>query len=101
MLRQLYMANLPNNTLITSDQEEEINVVQNTSENVQVTSVPAVTKLDRQRPVVTSAAEEGLCKFVVLFIRDSLPNEENPSSAAEVTTGRWRSSFVTAGTLVT
>jgi hypothetical protein len=30
------MANLPNNTIITSDQEEEINVVQNTSENVQL-----------------------------------------------------------------
>ena len=27
VLRQLYMANLPNNTIITSDQEEEINVV--------------------------------------------------------------------------
>jgi hypothetical protein len=58
------MANLPNNTIITSDQEEEINVVQNTSENVQVTNVPAVTTaassgLDRQRPVVNSAAAEG------------------------------------------
>jgi hypothetical protein len=45
-----------NNTIITSDQEEEINVVQNTPENVQVTNVPAVTTaassgLDRQRPV--------------------------------------------------
>ena len=64
VLRQLYMANLPNNTIITSDQEEEINVVQNTSENVQVTNVPAVTTaassgLDRQRPVVNSAAAEG------------------------------------------
>jgi hypothetical protein len=64
VLRQLYMANLPNNTIITSDQEEEINVVQNTSENVQVTNVPAVTTaassgLDRQRPVVNSAAVEG------------------------------------------
>jgi hypothetical protein len=61
VLRQLYMANLPNNTIITSDQEEEINVVQNTSENVQVTNVPAVTtaassELDHQRPVVNSAA---------------------------------------------
>ena len=37
------MANLPINIIITSDQEEEINVVQNTSENVQVTNVPAVT----------------------------------------------------------
>lgn len=64
VLRQLYMANLPNNTIITSDQEEEINVVQNTPENVQVTNVPAVTTaassgLDRQRPVVNSAAAEG------------------------------------------
>ena len=48
------------------------------------------------------------CTSVVLhvFIRDSLPNEENPSAAAEFTTGRWRSSpdeaaVVTAGTLVT
>jgi hypothetical protein len=24
-----------------------------------------------------------------VFIRDSLPNEENPSAAAEFTTGRW------------
>ena len=64
VLRQLYMANLPINIIITSDQEEEINVVQNTSENVQVTNVPAVTTaassgLDRQRPVVNSAAAEG------------------------------------------
>jgi hypothetical protein len=56
VLRQLYMANLPNNTTITSDQEEEI--------NVQVTNVPAVTTaassgLDRQRPVIHSAAAEG------------------------------------------
>ena len=29
VLRQLYMANLPNNTIITSDQEEESNVLQN------------------------------------------------------------------------
>jgi hypothetical protein len=40
------------------------NVVQNTPENVQVTNVPAVTTaassgLDRQRPVVNSAAAEG------------------------------------------
>lgn len=34
VLRQLYLANLPNNTQISSDQEEEINVVQNTPENV-------------------------------------------------------------------
>ena len=64
VLRQLYMANLPNNTLITSDREEEINVGHNTSENVQVTSVPIVTTavssaLDRQCPVVTSAAAKG------------------------------------------
>lgn len=50
---------------MTSEQEEEINVGQNTLESVQVTSVPAVTTeissaLDRQRPVVTSSAAEGL-----------------------------------------
>jgi hypothetical protein len=44
------------------------------------------------------------CKSVVLFLRDSLPDEENPSVAAEVTRGHWRSSaddaaVVTAGTM--
>jgi hypothetical protein len=99
VLRQLYMANLPNNTIITSDQEEEINVVQNTPENVQVTNVPItfeilerVSVADRNAHVVSlnRASLFTFCTSVVLhvFIRDSLPNEENPSAAAEFTTGR-------------
>ena len=51
VLRQLYMANLPNNTIITSDQEEEI--------NVPAVTTAASSGLDRQRPVVNSAAAEG------------------------------------------
>jgi hypothetical protein len=44
------------------------------------------------------------CKSVVLFLRNSLPNEENLSAAAEVTRGCWRSSadeaaVITGGTL--
>ena len=64
VLRQLYLANLPSDKRIPSDQEEESNALQTLSENHQVPSVPAVmtatsSALDRQRPLVTSAAAEG------------------------------------------
>jgi hypothetical protein len=76
--------------------------------NIILEMLERVSVADRNAHVVSlnRASLFPLCKSVVLFIRDSLPNEENPSSAAEVTTGRWRSSVdetavVTAGTLVT
>ena len=87
VLRQLYLANLPNNTQTSSDQEEEINVVQHTPENVQVTSLPAVTTavssaLDRQRPVLTSAAAEGFSSLGSESMINNTSNLRNVNNEA-------------------
>jgi hypothetical protein len=65
-----------------------------------------VSVVDRNADVVSLNRSSlfTFCKSVVLFLRDSLPDEENPSVAAEVTRGHWRSSaddaaVVTAGTM--
>lgn len=67
-----------------------------------------VSVADRNADVVylSRALLFTFCKLVVLFLRDSLHNKENPSAAAEVTRGRWRSNadeaaVVIAGTLGT
>ena len=67
-----------------------------------------VSVADRNADVVylSRASLFTFCKLVVLFLRDLLHNEENPSAAAEVTRWRWRSNadeaaVVIAGTLGT
>ena len=87
VLRQLYLANLPSDKRIPSDQEEESNALQTLSENHQVPSVPAVmtatsSALDRQRPLVTSAAAEGFSSLGNESRRNNTTDLQNVNNEA-------------------